>query len=246
MSAKASPWKVHLEGRHSDLQHLELCFTSHPLRVTKDEREGGFVYASDAFGGCAASDEVLAIAEKELSVLSGVLKLARASREPVRAGAVHRCNESGGRDVFVRDTLRVRVDFDVTVEATNCESQPVAESPSVPRTVRFARLALADSAVAKVMRLVAATDSDEWVCLYRIYEVVEADVGGELALKALGWGSADDRRRFKHSANSVAVAGDAARHGKEQTTPPANPMSQEEAVAYVHSLVSSWLSSKGA
>ena len=141
MGATADLWRGYLDGRHSDLQHLERCFGSHPPRisVTKDDREGGFIDDSDAFVGCAASDKVLAVAKKELSVLAGGLKLPRASREPVRAAAVYRCNASGGRDVFVRDTLRVRVDFDVSVEATTCERQRVTAFPSVPRRVSVTR-----------------------------------------------------------------------------------------------------------
>lgn len=42
------------------------------------------------------------------------------------------------------------------------------------------------------------------------------------------------------------VAGDTARHGKEVTSPPANPMSLEEAAAYVNYVVSAWLASKRA
>jgi len=71
-------------------------------------------------------------------------------------------------------------------------------------------------------------------------------MGGELALKQRGLGSPTDLKRFKHSANSVSVGGDVSRHGKELTSPPANPMSVEEASAYVTYLLSAWLGAKGA
>ncbi len=249
MNANANPWQVQLHGWGSDLEHLARHFGSQPVRVVRDERDGAFLYESDAFATCSTSEEVLAIAEKELCALSGVLKLCRGSHEPLRPGAVYKRNAAGGRDIFLhlRDTLQVRVEFgEVTVTVTDSQGNVVTKPPPPPRSIAITRLALADAAVAKAMRLLSAEDSETWVGLYRIYEVVEADVGGELALKKRGWGSAGDLKRFKHSANSVTVAGDAARHGKELTSPPANPMSLEEAAAYVNYVVSAWLAAKGA
>jgi hypothetical protein len=81
--------------------------------------------------------------------------------------------------------------------------------------------------------------------MYRIHEVIEHDLGGENAMKKKGWGSANDLKRFKHSANSVNVGGDEARHGKEIQDPPKNPMSVEEADAYLQYVVQAWLTSKG-
>ncbi len=65
-------------------------------------------------------------------------------------------------------------------------------------------------------------------------------------MHAQTWCEGSDLKRFKRSANSVTVAGDDARHGKEWQVPPPNPMSLEEASAYVEQLVRRWLESKGA
>lgn len=94
--------------------------------------------------------------------------------------------------------------------------------------------------------VLAAPDQKSWVNMYRIHEVIEADVGSENALKRQCWGSAQDLKRFKHSANSVTVGGDSARHGKEVEQPPKHPMSVDEAADYLNYVLQSWLSSKGA
>jgi hypothetical protein len=94
------------------------------------------------------------------------------------------------------------------------------------------------------MRLIAASDASSWVGMYRLYEVIEANVGGERSMQHLNCGSGDALKRFKHSANSVAIAGDAARHGKECGLPPTNPMSLEEARAYLNYMLETWLASK--
>ena len=216
------------------------------MQVTKDE--GQFLYASDTFASCTASGEVLAVADHEFAVLSGALKLARDSHEPLRSGAVYRQNPAGGRDVFVHvSTAQMRIEpGEVTVTVTDSKGNIITRPTPPPRTVRLAQLAASDVAVRKAMRLHAEEDAGSWVGLYRIYEIIEADAGGEAAFGKRGWTSPKDQKRFKHSANSVTIAGDAARHGKETPTPPKHPMSLHEAIAYVRYVMEAWLASKGA
>jgi len=49
---------------------------------------------------------------------------------------------------------------------------------------------------------------------------------------------------FKQIANSVSVAGDAARHGKEPYAPPRSPMLLPEAESLIAQLPKNWLRSK--
>lgn len=249
MNATVNPWQVQIRGWTSDLEHLVRYFENQPRRVVKDEQDGSYLYESDAFSACSSSEEVLNKANEELRVLSGVLKLSRNSPEALRAGAVYRRHVAGGRDVFVhiQETLQVRVEAgDVVVEVTDSEGNVVVKPSPPPRSIAVASLSATDNAVAKAMRLFAAPDALTWVGLYRIYEVIEADVGGESAFKNSGLGSATDLKRFKHSENSVSVGGDLSRHGKELMTPPVNPMSLEEASSYTTYILSAWLGSKGA
>jgi hypothetical protein len=95
------------------------------------------------------------------------------------------------------------------------------------------------------MRLIAASDYMSWGGLYRLYEVIEGDMGGEHELKTVFCGSAKDIKRFKHSANSVTVAGDDARHANESGRPPEQPMTLYEAEAFLKYLLKRWLAEKG-
>lgn len=242
-------WQVQVQGWQSDLEHLARHFVSTPFRFSKDERDGGCLYESDSFAACQASENVLKLANDELCVLSGVLKMMRDSPEPLRTGAVYRRNASGGKDIFVhiQETLQLRAEFgEVTVTVTDAQGNVITRPSPPPRTVTIAQLAVTDASAAKAMRLLAAPDQKSWVGMHRIHEVIEADVGSENALKKRGWGSVQDLKRFKHSANSVTVAGDSARHGKEVEQPPKHPMSVDEAAAYLNYVLQSWLSSKGA
>ena len=249
MNQSLDLWQVQVQGWTSDLEHLARHFASTPFRVSKDERDGGFLYESDSFARCQTSEEVLKLANDELCVLSGVLKMMRDSPEPLRTDAVYRRNASGGRDVFVhiQEALQVRSELsEVSVTVADADGNVITRPAPPPRIVTIAQLAATDTSVAKAMRLLAALDHKSWVGMYRIHEVIEADVGSESALKKRGWGSARNLRRFKHSANSVTVAGDSARHGREVEQPPKHPMSVDEAAAYLNCVLRSWLSSKGA
>lgn len=241
-------WQVEVLGWASDLEHLERYFASASIRFSRDEQNGRLLCASDLFKTCATSEEVFSIANEKLVVLSGVLRLMRESPEPLRVGAVWRFNSSGGRDIFVHAEaalLHLRAEFDeAVVTTTDADGNVISQPPPPPRTVAIAELAANDAAVAKAMRLLAAPDRKTWVGMYRIHEVIEGDVGGQHELKKRDWGSDKDLKRFKHSANSVSVAGDSARHGKEIEQPPKQPMSLDEAAAYLNFVLQSWLSSK--
>ena len=243
-------WQTQLEGNVRDLQFLAEVFATGPRKVLLDGQGPGYLYESDSFHSCSTSDEVEQIAEVELAVLSGILKLERDARDGLKYGAVYRLNPNGGRDIFVRirETLELRVEAGaVTAVVTDAAGNVIAQpAPPPPRSAVLLQLAVGDAAIAKVLRLLSAQDAMTWVGLYRIHEVIEEDVGGQHKLEKQGWGSADDLRRFKHSANSVQVGGDKSRHGKEPQVPPKNPMTLAEAEAYGRYIVQAWLASKGA
>jgi hypothetical protein len=249
MSTSDWRWEVQIRGTLSDLEHLARHFTLAHVTVFRNEQDDSYLYHSKAFDACETSEKVLAIADDDFAVLSGILKFVRDSREPVLTGAVHKRHADGRRDVFVhiREGIQLRAELgEMTVTVTDAQGNHVHQPTPPPRTVTISALATQDVAVTKAMRLFAAPEVRTWVGLYRLHEVIEADVGGEHSLQKKNWGPTHDLKRFKHSANSVKVAGDAARHGKEHDQSPPNPMTIEEAVAYANYVLHAWLASKGA
>jgi hypothetical protein len=249
MSTSDWRWEVQILGAQSDLEHLARHFTSAQMNVFREERDDSYLFHSDDFDACNTSEKVLAIADDHFSSLSGILKFVRASHEPILAGGVYKRHADGRRDVFVhtRECFQSRTEFgEITVTVTDAHGNQIQQTTLPPRTVTISVLATEDATVKKAMRLFAASDVKTWVGLYRLHEVIEGDVGGEHALKEKNWSSKHELSRFKHSANSVNAAGDAARHGKENAQPPSNPMSIKDAFAYVNSVLNAWLVSKGA
>lgn len=242
-------WQVQVEGDVRDLDFLANILATGARKVLRDEMCSGYLYESDSFHPCSTSEEVGQLAESEVAVLSGILKLERAARDRLRCGAVYRPNANGGRDVFVRirESLEVRMEMgEVTAFFTDGAGNLITQPAPPPRSVALMELSSADAAIAKVLRLLSAPDAMTWVGLYRLHEVIEADVGGKRKLERQSWCSAEDLRRFRHSANSVQVGGDQSRHGREPGEPPKNPMTLAEAEAYAKYIVQAWLTSKGA
>ena len=249
MNTSAVQWKVQIQGGESELDYLSRHFSTPQICICMDNESGSHVLCCDTFEPCSTSEAVFHLANEQLVILSGILRLTRDSSQMLRTGAVYRRHADGHREIIVRisEGVQARAECGVlTVSVTDAFGNLVAhQPPPAEHAVVIATLARSDVSVAKAMRLLA-TDSKDWVALYRMCEVIEADVGGDATFREHCWGSAKQMRRFKHSANSVVVAGDAARHGKENGLPPSNPMSIDEANAYVNYVLHAWLASKGA
>ncbi len=240
-------WEVQIGGRASDLEYLSRHFTSPPIVVTKDDRDSCYLLRSESFGTLSEPNAVRDTANSLLAVLSGALGFARSSDEPLRSGAIYLRHLDGRRDVFLLlEGIAARMEVgDLSVSIIDRHGAVLKIAPPAQPTVSLVSAALNDKAISKALRLLGS-DANTWVGLYRLHEVVEADVGGEHRMLKNGWGSSRQLKRFKHSANSVAVAGDNARHGKELSLPPGAPMSLGEAKAYVLYVLQAWFSAKNA
>lgn len=246
---QANTWHLQLCGRPSDLAHLAENLALPQLSVMVDARDGSHALYSDEFLDAPDSASVLKRAVPVMAVLNGLLRIARPTSDPVTGGAVYRTNANGGRDVFVHvasAVLRVEAGT-VSVVVTDKDGNVVPPPPPpLSRTQLLGRLAVTDPVVAKAMRLIASPDARTWVGMYRLYEIIEDAIGSQSALVETGWASRSDIKRFKHSANSVAIAGDSARHGKETEVPPRNPMTLDEGSEFVGYVTQAWLAAKGA
>ena len=100
-----------------------------------------------------------------------------------------------------------------------------------------AELALKNPSVAKALRIFGSDRS--WVGLYKVFELIRADVGDSMF--ALNWTTKTEVRRFTHTANSPAASRDEARHGVLSGYPPAVPMKRDDAAQLIERLLQQWL-----
>lgn len=233
-------WDVQITGDVFDLRELSKSLVDDELRVF--ERNGQYCLESNTFETLTTPEKVSSLAKEILQVLTGAVRLSLGGRTPLHVANIARLPPGGDREVFLTlsDTIHARTTMALEIVKANGTTQVVGPADKVPGWVR---LGLGDSKVAKALRLLG-TDEHNWVSLYRLYEVIEEDVGGVDRLAKCGWAARTAIRRFKYTANSPGAVGDASRHGKESTTPPTDPMDISEARALVELILHNWLRSK--
>jgi hypothetical protein len=234
-------WRVHLQGDEFDLEQLAALFTSPHLRIRKEE--GIYFLTSDRFNTLTDADAVRKAANDILEPLFGSARLRFGAQKAFNVGNLRRIEDDGrshhyllleGASVKVRGSAVVAV-----VGGTNTTEQAQQEDPLVSWSV----LSESDEMVARVLRLYAKANQ-VWKDCYPIYEIVEADIGGETALVSKGWVSRNQITRFARTAGHPKAAGDHARHGVSRVEPPPNPMTDAEGKAFIESLLTSWLTFK--
>lgn len=231
-------WEIKINGDAHDLKELSKSLVDDELRVL--EMNGQYFLESNRFKELINSEEVTSLAAEILKVLTGAARLSLGGRTPIHVVNIARVMSDGVRNEFfpVSDSIYVR--DTISVEMSDGTKEVVHPARSVPRWVK---LGLNDQNVEKALRLLG-TDEHNWVSLYRLYEVIEEDVGGLDWITNNGWATKTSIKRFKHTANSPGTVGDDSRHGKESTTPPPDPMDIGEARALVEVILHNWLRSK--
>lgn len=230
-------WEVQINGNVHDLRELTKSLLSDELRIT--ERDGQYYLVTTRFENLVSSEEVRALASEMLPILTGTVRLSLGGRTPLRIMNVARVKDDGIREVFVviTETIHVRDSFSVEIQRSDGTVEMISPTNKVQEWVN---LGLSDPKVAKALRLFGTEDYN-WVNLYRLYEVIEDDVGGMDKIIKRRWVTKGAIKHFKHTANSPTATGDASRHGKESTTPPSNPMELGEARALIEMILHNWL-----
>lgn len=117
---------------------------------------------------------------------------------------------------------------------------PVSPNPLALHLSAYLSLAVHSFNARYALRLVSA-EHPTWMDLYKAVELLEQEVSKRTLH---GWTSKNKLSRFTQTANSFEAVGDAARHGTGRVNRPRDPMTLDEATAYVRDLVAEWLQSK--
>lgn len=236
-------WKVRLVGDPHDLNKLKQSFSEGPISIESGKNREYYLLA-ETFQECANENEVSEAASKLIALIGGASRLALGGNIPITQFETVKVNENGSESAFIhiQNTIHVRDSFHIS--ATDDKGNVIQEIKPADDVPAWVDLGMTDEAVAKVFRLLV--HPLDWVCLYTIYEVIESDMGGLDALVSTGWAIKARVKLFKRTCNSPGAIGDDARHGKESSQPPPQPMHLHEARNLVESLINPWLKSKQA
>lgn len=235
-------WKLRITGPQHELHELSQSLCNESFAVSRDEY-GQYYLACSRFDKCKTSNEVLEIAVEILGILNGATKLALGGNLGFTESGVLEQRPDGTQTFYmhVSDTIHVRESFVLSV--VDSEGNVIEEHRPADPIPIWLQASLDNDALGKVFRLFG--QQHDWVNLYKIFEVIESDVGGVNKIAENGWSTKTQVKTFKHTANSPNAVGDDARHGKEHTEPPKSPMLLSEARVLVETLVHHWLRSKG-
>jgi hypothetical protein len=196
------------------------------------DTEGHYQLESSTFDSLDGVVEVNEEAERLLTLMNGAVKAQDPTSRPVHLTRDFR-DENGPHRLAIAMTAEVRA-----------TSHVAHVGPGLP-PVAPARVWLASGEsnpnVADALELLAAPHLS-WANLYKIWEILRDDVGGgSKAIKDRGWASDNQLTRFTRSANHPKASGADARHARDTTEPPPNPMALSEARDFILTLVQDWL-----
>lgn len=227
-------WHAYLQGEQFDMDELAERFPSgsDPF-VAQDDQ--GFYVSSTALDTHTAPAEAFKQVETLMTMVNALARAANSSYVDVQASGRLLDTDSGNNHTFasIREGPEIRARADAAQGLSN--DQPAQPQPREPL---YVRLALSKPVVAEALQLMGTGDLD-WPRLYKIYEVIRDDVGGESGLQ--GWATRNEISAFTGSANRPDVSGDDARHARASGPPPRRAISHSQGREFVAKLLHNWM-----
>ncbi len=251
-------WKVQLVGESHELRALAKMFEprDRPPGIRVWFEDPCYFLHAPEFEAMVDAGAVAERAEVLVRRLNGLARLKFGAFRPVQTGIVVEptaLDGSGnilvqtGPVVFHLPTAQLLAYLDYTPNrppAMNARVGPiVAALPPTENWVGVADACSPDVDDALYL-LTVGTGSGDWRLLYMVYEIIEAHVGQSSKIERLGWGTRDEIKRFKLTANSRGALGIRARHGHRRWTAPTNPLAFSDAQELVQRLLLKWVQSQ--
>jgi len=229
-------WIIPLLGHQFDLQDLPLWFAGHDVHVAPRDNDFVLVIPAHVIGD--NYKPVRAFAEDQLELINGIGRLLSSSFRPVSLSDKILGLDAAGT---VRDTVLDCIPGEYRVKGGSVSVVIGGKVQPDPAEVTASALlrAASRSPRARDALIIVGRPTLTWPELYLLFELVEAEVGGQMF--ELGWISEADADLFTHTANSYSVLRSAGRHGRDKGEPPAQPMQTGRAVTLVRALVLAWL-----
>ena len=234
-------WIVPLVGHQFDLEDLPLWLAGQDVHVTT--RDDTFVLAIPSAIVGDNYEPVRAFAEDQLELINGVGRLLSSAFRPLSlADQLFGVDSAGAvlHTVVAVNSAEMRAKAGSVRAVVGGKVQPDPREAAASPLIRAASL----SPRARDALIIVGRPSLTWSELYLLFELVQADVGGQMF--DLDWISRSDANLFTHTANSYSTLRSDGRHGKDRGDPPIHPMQHDVAVTLVRDLVLAWLRHVGA
>lgn len=198
-------------------------------------RTSGYFMLSSEFTSISTATDVQARAKEMLPLLNAIIKLKLGvDTTPIEIDDVFRPDTEGRMIREIASVVAIAYRYPSISQLQNAHAQ----SPTFIEIWRAERMY---PEVEEAMLHFA--NQRNWFNLYKVYEVIEHDVGKNTINKWMQ-GQADD---FTYSANNARVSGLNARHFSakfQKTSVKRTPMSLQQAIEFISSLLLQWLQTK--
>jgi hypothetical protein len=231
-------WTVELEGRESDLKKWENVFrdrsTAKVMRLPGRNEAPAYFVASERFDDLQDT-EVHRVASELLVLMNGTAKIWIPETRPVAERWLWFQRSDGSREPMklVQFTTSVATEFLAGLGAVG-----LAGFLGPSESDRTVKAAFGDDLVKEALEHFAQPDN--WFDFWKSFEVVEADMGGEAALKSLQGVIAADVNAFRANCNFH-------RHSQRSRRYPTilkRALTRDEGRAILRTLLEVWLRTK--
>lgn len=225
-------WRLVVSGNKTVLRKLADS-SAHPhWRVVEDK--GEFLLESPEIQHAQSFEAVEEIVQSVLQQINGSLVLANIGHGPLTAD-IQQIGPNGKRTLFLKGEITARSSLSAVLTVIGPDGTiQKGESPGdlIWRTLSKGE---AHKEVSRALRLL--TKGSDLFNLYRVYEIIREDAGGEKEIAARGWAPRKQLVLFRRSAQLE-------RHGVSRGQPPSEPMTLKNARRLVHGLCRRWVASK--
>lgn len=213
----------------------ELAEAFEALGLSRIHENGEWLWTSSRFSSLANPGDVKDLAQELAAVLNGTLMMTIGNVRPLKISGILRTQEGKPPAQFIfPESVINESRFGILTLIRDGDPPPKKEDKFL---YRFLAAADRSAAVNRVLKLVGSKELN-WVNLYRIYEIISADVD---SISQKGWASENDLTLFRRTANHPRSVGEEARHGVSPAEPPAYPMQLAEAEALLKGVIGKWI-----
>ena len=226
-------WLVRLKGEQFDLEDFSKHLRLPVIKVVKRKDELFYLESSD-FNSLTSPKEVLERGRELIKIINGAEKLKRDNFLGISEDVMILENDDGMQEGYIYPEEKFKI-----IDNYTDDSEKIVTHPNDLESL--IEVAIKCKVVADALGF---CQDDTWICLYKAYEIIRDDVGGELQIIKNGWSVKSAIKRFTQTAQSRDALGDSARHASKKYIPPAQPMTLMEARVLIKTILSRWVSSK--
>jgi hypothetical protein len=226
-------WLAQLSGDRVDLEEFSRAFPDGDIHVVEIDKL--FFVTGNALDALSDATTVRSEAKRLVSLMAGALGVADPHFRAPTVENVVREDDDGKRNFTVfAEPIVIRARVHAPVVSTS------GLAPTRPKLTAAQSIIAAATGSKPLQEAVTLwAEAHTWPRLYRVLEAIEQHLGTSVNAAALC--SAAQRSRFTQTANNAEAAGVDARHATGQFQAPKNPMTHDEAEAFIRGLLHSVL-----